>query len=108
MRIDLKTGPYLTAVANAVLRDGVIIPGAGDLCPECQQHINSFDLEHAIILSPDQGVIVVIACEGYWAIDPQAVGMDRGNWQPAEAMRADDAAEGYARGDHMPEGYGVL
>lgn len=107
MRIYLTTGPYLTAVANAILRDGMVIPGAGDLCPECLAHVNAFDQEHGVIAS-DAGPIVVIGCEGYHVIDPALVGLDRGNWQPAEAMHADDAADGYARGDHMPDGYGVI
>jgi hypothetical protein len=107
MRIHLTTGPYLTAVANAILRDGAVLPGAGDRCPECLNHINAFDQEHAVILS-DAGVIVVIGCEGYHVIDPALVGLDRGNWMSVEEMHADDAADGYARGDHMPEGYGTV
>jgi hypothetical protein len=46
-------------------------------CPECGHSAPPDDGAHVVL-----GNAVVIGCEGYCVIDPNAVGVPRLNWQP--------------------------
>lgn len=82
---------YLQAV-NGALEDGERIQDKHmtDQCPECGYTL-TWDYSGGHIVFPvsddpndtERRVIVVIACEGYWVIDPRPLGMPwyDDNWQ---------------------------
>lgn len=73
---DLTT--YLAAVVAAMARRDTVIAGyLSPVCPECGQLGDGQDGRHVVL-----GSAVVVGCEGYWVIDPNAVGIPRPNWQP--------------------------
>ncbi len=56
-------------------------------CPECEhdaEDMSDSDLAAHIIIDG----FVVVACEGYWVIDPNAVGIDSDSW--GDWTEADD------------------
>jgi len=72
-----QTG-YLAAVVTALMRrDPAVWPYLSPICPECGQVPEAADGIHVVL-----GAAVVIGCEGYWVINPNAVGIPKPNWQP--------------------------
>lgn len=67
-----KTRAYLRAVMNAPL--ATIAPWVTTECPECCG-VEGYENLHTMI-----GKIVLIGCEGYFVINPNAVGIDSPNW----------------------------
>jgi hypothetical protein len=69
---------YLAAVITALMRrDPAVQPYLSPICPECGKVPEADDGIHVVL-----GTAVVIGCEGYWVINPNAVGIPRPNWQP--------------------------
>jgi len=69
---------YLAAVIRAMMRhDPAITAYLSPTCPECGQHAQPEDGQHVVL-----GSAVVVGCEGYWVINPNAVGIANPNWQP--------------------------
>ncbi len=69
---------YLAAVIRAMMRhDPAITAYLSPTCPECGQHAQPEDGVHVVL-----GAAVVVGCEGYWVINPNAVGIPNPNWQP--------------------------
>lgn len=48
-------------------------------CPECDSDIDPACPDDHVFV----GDLVVIGCEGYHIIDPQLLGLPRGNWSPS-------------------------
>ncbi len=90
MRITCDLARYLLAVTTA-LDEGKPVP-VTSTCTECEGTPNLFDEQHLSVLLGDGRTVVVVGCEGYFLVDPASVGLDRGNWQPAEHWMAAPAA----------------
>lgn len=71
---------YINTVLGA-LRAGQLPPGVRQDCTECGSS-DPDDDHHVLIDVAGIGLIVVIGCDGYHFIDPNAVGLHRPNWQP--------------------------
>ncbi len=88
MRIIPAAGPEPACTADdRAYLDAVAVRGFGALtqhlkrvCPECGVEPAGTDEASAHALTEDGHV--VIGCEGYWVIDPAAVGLDPGGWKP--------------------------
>lgn len=81
---------YLTRVVNA-LDTNTLHPDARrtDVCPECEEQVRFVhDSSHVVwtrspkYVKPNAltEIILIVACEGYWVIDPNLVGIDSPNW----------------------------
>jgi hypothetical protein len=69
---------YLTAVIAALTRrDPSIAAYVSPTCPECGRSPRPDEGAHIIL-----GDAVAIGCEGYWVINPNAVGIRKPQWQP--------------------------
>lgn len=76
---------YGEAVSASLVR-GQINPPLTTRCPECGSDFADLDeayedTEHIIVLTTSDTTAVVVACEGYFVIDPNLVGIDAPNWQ---------------------------
>jgi hypothetical protein len=84
LRTDPDTARYVAAV-RAALKSGQRPPVLRGDCPECGHLVaDDRDRDHVVIDVPGVGPVVVVGCEGYFVIDPNAVGIDAPDWQPAE------------------------
>lgn len=84
MIIDVRQATYLLAVASGL--EGGRIPEKyiTVICPECGgSGGDDFDFIHQVMRtgSDPLKVAVVIACEGYWVVNPSLVGVVSDNWQ---------------------------
>ena len=71
---------YLAAVIRALMRrDPALEPYLSPVCPECGHVSEQEDGIHVVL-----GAAVAIACEGYWVINPNVVGIPRPSWQPQD------------------------
>lgn len=55
-------------------------------CTECGSDFADIDeahedTEHILITLTSDTIAVVVACEGYWLVDPNKVGIESANWQ---------------------------
>ena len=86
MLTDLEQAVYVMAVAAAI--GGLRPDTVTDLCPECGAHLTrKYHDYHLVVPMPDtdpkqREVAVVVGCEGYWAVNPALVGIDRPTWLP--------------------------
>lgn len=75
------------ARVNAVLRT------LSEVCPECgETPAITCDSDHVL---DESGTYVLVGCEGYLVVDPNALGFDMPNWQPQESNAAICAREGH-------------
>lgn len=78
-----RTLTYLNRVNEALAQPGHNIKTTTS-CPECDQEIGTMGVEtlaHWIMRDADSGeLVVVVGCEGYWVVDPGAVGIEDPNW----------------------------
>jgi len=107
MRLDARLSAYLFKIGQKLHRKERV--EALMKCPECDRLVSEME-DH----QQDQHVIitqriynnnrkykdidyVVVGCEGYWVVDPQTLGLPRGNWWPTyEVIKRRLAA--YAKG----------
>jgi hypothetical protein len=69
---------YLGAVIRAMIRsDPRIARYLSPICPECGRLAATEDGVHIVL-----GSVVVVGCEGYRVINPNAVGIPDPDWQP--------------------------
>ena len=83
MLIDTPGLAYLNAVAAALTAGKDL--DLTSVCPECGEEPVPHDNDHMMAMASGNGwiiAVVVVGCEGYWAIDPRSVGIDAPNWQP--------------------------
>lgn len=72
----IERARYLAAVNAAPV--GLVASWLTSVCPECEHGFWEAEFihsDHAMI-----GANVIIACEGYWVINPNVVGYDREQW----------------------------
>lgn len=93
MIIDMDTATYLNAVVSA-LSAGKTFPDPqiSNKCPECGDWLGYFNTGDHVVwdASTDKDtekVIVIIACEGYWIIDPNLVGIMSDTWMSQDDPR---------------------
>lgn len=93
--IDYNTAQYLMYVAGALEEERVPAQYLTNICTECGQEVTWALGEDPHIVMPvkeyatpqarhdanDWAVYVVIACEGYWMVNPNAVGHTTDTWQ---------------------------
>lgn len=81
---------YLTRVFSALTTEGGHSLKTTDQCTECDTALLADDFElsaHWIMWDPQsQRHIVVVACEGYWLIEPASVGLDNEMWSGIEGV----------------------
>lgn len=88
MIVNKETAEYVMAVIKAVQEhriDEVIT----NYCPECNQDLYEFNVQDhiAYVASENPDVLVlIVACEGYWVINPNLVGFNRPNWTDQNGM----------------------
>lgn len=80
---------YLTRVVNA-LDTNTLHPDARrtDRCPECDERVEFIhDSSHLVWVRQAENaedhrreIVLIVACEGYWVIDPNIVGIDKPEW----------------------------
>jgi hypothetical protein len=100
-----RTEVYVTAVREAIETPATDLSAYGlrQVCTECGEHVEAMtESERAahVIVEPFERWIVV-GCEGYWLVDPAAVGLDRGHWQDWRELHCGDCAATLAQ--HCPE-----
>lgn len=67
------------------LTEGRINPPLTTRCPECDSDFSDLDeahedTDHIIIATTSDTTAVIVACEGYWMVDPGLVGLPRNGW----------------------------
>lgn len=79
---------YLTRVVNA-LDTNTLHPDARrtNVCPECDERVFLHDSGHLVWAREAEGpndhqseLVIIVACEGYWVINPNLVGIDKPEW----------------------------
>jgi hypothetical protein len=92
MIMDIKTAEYIAAVVRALTEDN-LSPDArrSNQCPECEQWLGFFNTDYHIVYNAStendpENMIVVVGCEGYWAIDPKLVGIRDTGWMSPEEI----------------------
>jgi hypothetical protein len=95
MIFTVETAQYVYNVTTA-LASGKTLPQMTNVCPECNDRLGFFNTgEHVVFdTNPeDRGsidaLVIIVACEGYWMIDPNLVGIPSEGW-----MRINDMIEG--------------
>lgn len=80
MIITKQTGDYIMRVMTGL--DLLVIDGkVTNRCPECSETLTFFETgDHIAAAYGQDNVAVIVACEGYWCIDPSLVGLPRGQW----------------------------
>jgi hypothetical protein len=83
MIFDINSARYVLRVTQAVMSGTIAPDELTNVCPECDQKITRWENDgHAAVdtnFGPEP-VRIIIACEGYWMVDPTRVGLDRGDW----------------------------
>lgn len=76
---------YLTRVVNA-LDTNTLHPDAPrtNRCPECDEDVRLHDSGHLVWarepFPSEAEIVLIVACEGYWVINPNLVGIDNSQW----------------------------
>ncbi len=98
MIVNMNLSPYMCStdrlplvrayaeMVDIALTAGRINPPLSPVCPECGCNFGDLDeahedTEHVIIATTSDTLAVVVACEGYFTIDPNLVGIESRNWQ---------------------------
>lgn len=81
---------YTEAVGNAV-EAGKLSGPFTTTCPECGSDFADTDeahedTEHIIIALTSDTFAVIVACEGYFVVNPNLVGIDSPNWSDGDAL----------------------
>lgn len=83
---------YAEAVDAAITTGKLSGPFTG-VCPECGSDFEKTneadayaDRHHLIVTLTSDTFAVVVACEGYFVVNPNLVGIDAPNWQSLDAM----------------------
>lgn len=105
MFMDYRLAMYLMGVEGALEEERVPDRYLTNVCPECGDTIDTWDAAtrdvHVVTNTANDGdpkvYAVVVACEGYWVINPEVVGLPRDNWQDWTEVTDADVAE--ANGD---------
>jgi hypothetical protein len=79
------------ALVDIALTDGKISGPLTSTCPECESNFADSDeahedTEHIIVATTSDTFAVVVACEGYFVVNPNLVGIDSPNWSDGSAL----------------------
>lgn len=90
---------YAKAVDEA-LAAGRITGPLTTRCPECNCDFGDLDeahedTEHIIVATTSDTTAVVVACEGYFLVNPNSVGIDSPGWQDWAALPDGVTAEDF-------------
>lgn len=85
MLLTPRLAAYLFKIGQKVHRKEYV---SGLLkCPECDIEVVDFTQEQAdqhVVIKQDLGkgslYYVVVGCEGYWTVNPETLGLPKGNW----------------------------
>lgn len=72
---DPNTAAYIERATEAVQSWRLSAPRT---CPECGTwagHLGEADTTHVVIVGPGQVLHVIVGCQGYWTINPAALGL---------------------------------
>jgi hypothetical protein len=104
MLIDTDRARYMLAVAEAIEAGRTDIDQLTDVCPQCGDKVNVFDITHTVIsqLPPTHpkhatsiDAYVVIGCEDYWVMNPNSIGIVFPNLMPWDAAMSATTGDGY-------------
>jgi hypothetical protein len=85
----------------------VIEPYLTSVCTECDTHVAPSDPDGHVMV----GSSVVVGCEGYWLVDPNAVGISMPHWDDWRKAVESTPSSLYARGEALvkfAEGLGLV
>jgi hypothetical protein len=77
------------ALVDIALTDGRISGPLTSTCPECGVNFADADdarddNNHIIVATTSDTFAVVVACEGYFVVNPNLIGIDSPNWSDAD------------------------
>jgi hypothetical protein len=92
MMVNAKLVAYLTACMREA-KDATSTVEWMEVCPECGHIPQTYDTEHLIVEvgdvpdTPENIMAVVVACEGYYAVDPAKLGLghEHPGWMAPDA-----------------------
>lgn len=78
------SGRVTTSAVSGRLTPAVLYAYRTGTCPECDEPVAGEGLilcdgeaaAHVVL-----GGSVVLGCEGYWIVNPEVLGLDRGQWE---------------------------
>lgn len=81
---ERKIRTYAQAM-DAAIDAGTVTGPLITTCPECGSHFNNTDevyrdVEHIIASTTSDTFAILVACEGYFVMDPSLVGIDSPGW----------------------------
>lgn len=93
MIINEDAALYVYKVVTAISAGKLALPPGSDRCPECNDEIDPLSSgDHVVTMwsenrdgSSPEHLTVIIACEGYWCIDPNLVGIESKTWMGPDA-----------------------
>lgn len=78
---EMKMGRYAAGVQAALWMDLVPEKYLTDRCTECGESIETMDQdEHVIMVDREENQFVLVACEGYWVVNPSVAGLPNNGW----------------------------
>lgn len=89
MELTPEAIQYMAKVVAALVEGTLLAYDRTNRCPECEEVVEPLNPSGHMIWvsrSPSErttvdDVVIVIGCEGYWVVDPAAVGLPRNQWQ---------------------------
>lgn len=85
MIVDKDIATYVLAVVTAVNNGDLYTEDLTSGCPECgEEQTDAYSDAHLVTVTPAGQTVVIVACEGYWVVDPALVDIQHPNWQPVE------------------------
>lgn len=87
MMLTVELAEYLLAVTKAWEQHALPESQKLDWCSECGDPIADMFAalgQHGVIFGQAGRDFIVLGCEGYWQVDPSAVGIEKPSWQSLE------------------------
>jgi len=103
MIITRETATYVKYAIMAIDLGKVEIP-LTNRCPECGETIDTYlsaasDDPHLVYQNTSDTFVILIGCEGYWVVNPELIGLPRGEWQDWTDNPLGDEATGVGSDD---------
>ena len=104
MIITRDTATYVKYAIMAIDLGKVEIP-LTNTCPECGETIDTYldaatsDDPHLVYGTTSDTFAILVGCEGYWVVNPELVGLPRGEWQDWTDNPLGDEATGIGSDD---------
>lgn len=108
MFLDYKLASYLVGVEGALEEERIPAKYLTNVCPECGDRITTWDQAtrdvHIVSNTANYGepkvYAVIVACEGYWVINPEVLGLPRDNWQDWTEVTPEDVEDANGATDY--------